>query len=70
VIRDRNLPLAKLIPFKADHVRDQELRLVAAGKMRLPRGRMDIKALLRIPTANVARGQAIQALLDEREEGL
>ena len=35
VIRDRNLPVAKLVPFSAEGADAQELRLVAAGKLRL-----------------------------------
>src|SRR5260370_1643295 len=34
VIRDRNLPVAKLVPFSAEGADDQELMLVAAGKLR------------------------------------
>ena len=37
VIRDRNLPVAKLVPFSAEAADDQELELVAAGKLRLRR---------------------------------
>ena len=37
VIRDRNLPVAKLVPFLAEGANDQKLALVAAGKLRLPR---------------------------------
>ena len=69
VIRDRNLPVAKLVPFSADGASDQELLLVGAGKMRLPKRPLDIGALLKIPTGKVASSAAIQALLDEREEG-
>jgi prevent-host-death family protein len=36
VIRDRNLPVAKLVPFSAEDANHQELVLVAAGKLRLP----------------------------------
>jgi prevent-host-death family protein len=36
VIRDRNLPVAKLIPFTAEGASEEELALVAAGAMRLP----------------------------------
>ncbi len=43
VIRDRNLPVAKLVPFSAEGADDQELVLVAAGKLRLPKVRLDIK---------------------------
>jgi prevent-host-death family protein len=70
VIRDRNLPVAKLVPFSADDSGDQELMLVAAGKMRLPKTRLDVKKLLKIPTGSVASREAIQAILDDREEGL
>lgn len=70
VIRDRNLPVAKLVPFNAENARDEELLLVAAGKMRLPRGRLNIRELLRIPVGRVDRSRAIQAVIDERREGL
>jgi prevent-host-death family protein len=71
VIRDRNLPVAKLVPFSAEGVDDQELVLVAAaGKLRLPKVRLDVKALLKIPTGSVAGNRAIQAVLADREEEL
>ena len=34
VIRDRNLPVAKLVPFPAEGADAEELKLVAAGKLR------------------------------------
>jgi len=70
VIRDRNLPVAKLVPFSSEDASDDELLLVAAGKMRVPKKPIDIAELLRIPTGTVDSSQAIQAILDEREEGL
>jgi antitoxin (DNA-binding transcriptional repressor) of toxin-antitoxin stability system len=70
VIRDRNLPVAKLVPLSAEDADDQELLLVAAGKMRLPKVRLDLKQLSKIPTGTVAGYKAIQALLADREEGL
>src|SRR5712692_5118322 len=70
VIRDRNLPVAKLIPFSAEGADDQELVLVAAGKLRLPKVRLDVKALLKIPTGSVEGNKAIQAVLADREEEL
>jgi prevent-host-death family protein len=68
VIRDRNLPVAKLVPFSAEGASDQELLLVAAGKLRLPKVRLDVKQLLKIPTGTVAGNNAIRALLADREE--
>ena len=70
VIRDRNLPVAKLVPFSAETADEQELTLVAAGKLRLPLEQLDIKALLKIPTGTVEGNKAIEALLADREEGL
>lgn len=66
VIRDRNLPVAKLVPFSAKNADDQELILVAAGKLRLPAGRLDIKKLLKIPTGRVTANRAIDAVLADR----
>ena len=69
VIRDRNLPVAKLVPFPAEEADSSELRLVAAGKLRLPAARLDIKALSKVPAGTVKRHKAIRALLADREEG-
>ena len=70
VIRDRNLPVAKLIPFSAEGADDQELLLVAAGKLRLPQTRLDVKELLKIRTGSVRGNKAIQAVSSDREEEL
>lgn len=70
VIRDRSHPVAKLVPFSAEGADDQELKLVAAGKLRLPKVRLDIRQLLKIPTGSVAGNKAIQALVADREEEL
>jgi antitoxin (DNA-binding transcriptional repressor) of toxin-antitoxin stability system len=68
VIRDRNLPVAKLVPFSAEGADEQELKLVAAGKLRLPKVRLDVKQLLKISTGRVAGNKAIQAVAADREE--
>jgi prevent-host-death family protein len=68
VIRDRNLPVAKLVPFTAEDADDQDLMLVAAGKLRLPKTRLNVKEFLKTPTAKVAGRKAVQALVAEREE--
>jgi antitoxin (DNA-binding transcriptional repressor) of toxin-antitoxin stability system len=70
VIRDRNLPVAKLVPFSGEGADEQELKLVAAGKLRLPKVRLDVKQLLRISTGRVAGNKAIQAIVADREEKL
>ena len=70
VIRDRNLPVAKLVPFSAGDAHHQELVLVAAGKLRLPRVRLNVKELLKIPTGSVKGNKAMRAVLADREEEL
>jgi antitoxin (DNA-binding transcriptional repressor) of toxin-antitoxin stability system len=70
VIRDRNLPVAKLVPFSAESADEQELALVATGKLRMPIEHLDIKALLKIPTGRVKGNKAVEALLADREESL
>jgi len=69
VIRERNLPVAKLVPFLAEDADDQDLVLVAAGKLRLPKARLKVNELLKIPTGKVTGHKAIQAVVAEREEG-
>ncbi len=68
VIRDRNLPVAKLVPFAADESSEGELLLVASGKMRLPKAPLKVADLLKIRTGRVAGNDGVEALLDEREE--
>ncbi len=66
VIRDRNLPVAKLVPFSAEGADDHEQVLVAAGKMRLSKVRLNVKEFLKIPTGSVAGNKVIQAVLTDR----
>jgi|HubBroStandDraft_1064217.scaffolds.fasta_scaffold954563_1 hypothetical protein len=55
--------MRKRIPYD-----EEDLALVAAGKMRLPTERLNVKELLKIPTATVRGNKAVQALLSDREE--
>ena len=68
VIRDRNLPVAKLIPFSAGDASDEELLLVAAGKMRLPKESADLEKLLKVPSGRTMGRGVTGALLEEREQ--
>jgi prevent-host-death family protein len=70
VIRDRNLPVAKLIPFSAGDASEEELMLVAAGKMRLPLMPLEHERLWKTRTGTVRSRGAIEALLKDREEEL
>jgi len=67
VIRDRSLPIAKLVPFSSDDAGEEELKLVAAGRMRLPKSKINLKRLFKISTARVKGNRAIDALLADRD---
>lgn len=70
IIRDRNLPVARLVPFAAAEASEEELLLVAAGKLRLPLKPVKLEELLEISTGSVGENRATQALLDDREASL
>ena len=70
IIRDRNLPVAKLVPFSADETNEEELLLVAAGKLRVPRTPVKLEDVLKIPTGSVGGTEATRELLNDREESL
>ena len=70
IIRDRNIQVAKLVPFESDEASQEELLMVAAGKMRMPKTSVKVDKLVKIPTGTVADSTGIQALLDDREDEL
>ena len=43
VIRDRNLPIAKIVPLRGEDMNAEELSLVASGQMTLPKQELDRK---------------------------
>lgn len=68
IIRDRNRPVAKLVPFVADDLDEHELALIAAGKMRPPQGKLDVEKFLKMPIPRVGGHKAIDAVTADREE--
>lgn len=70
IIRDRNRPVAKLVPFRAEGASEEKLKLVAEGKMRLGEKELDLKKFLRMPAGKVKGNKAVEALLADREESL
>lgn len=70
IIRDRNLPVAKLVPFSPEEGTEEDLLLVAAGKMRLPESPVDLEEALRIPNGRLIGRQGTKALLEDREQSL
>ena len=77
VVRDRNLPIAKLVPYKHVDCTAEELALVAAGKLKLPERELDLDAFFAIgaedpvsPAAYEAAKRAVTLDREEREEAV
>ncbi len=72
VIRDRNLPVAKLVPFEAGDATEHELRLIAEGKMtpaKRPWTPELVEEFLKMPIPTPRGKTGTEMLLEEREEG-
>lgn len=70
IVRDRDLPIARISPYPATEISENERQLVASGAMKLPeRGRTDWDKFWAMPSANLSEEAAIRAVLEEREEG-
>jgi prevent-host-death family protein len=68
VIKDRNLPVAKLVPFSTEDATEEELLLVSQGKMRLAEKPLDHKAFWKIPGADLPIEKIIEAVSKDRDE--
>ena len=72
LVRDRNIPIAKIVPFPADEIELDELSLVASGQMILPKKQFDENRFWRIGAhcrTNRKVEKAIRRALEaEREE--
>jgi prevent-host-death family protein len=70
IIRDRNTPVAQLVPIPPDdNLSDEERSLVADGIITMPKKPWDLAALDNLPWPKVEGNALTQALLDERNEG-
>ncbi|HEX5233769.1 MAG TPA: type II toxin-antitoxin system prevent-host-death family antitoxin [Silvibacterium sp.] len=73
LIHDRNLPIAKIVPYVPESIEEQERILIATGQM-TPRKSTEnreefLKRFWARPHPKVEGRKAIQAVLDERQEG-
>ena len=64
---DRDIPVAKEVSSSAEGATDEELLLVAAGKMRLPKEPAVLDKLLKLRPRHSKNRDVTRALLDERE---
>lgn len=66
VVKDRNRPVARILPIDKKRFSEEEMQLVAEGRMKLPEKEMDWEEFFSIPTGRVSREAAICALLESR----
>jgi len=71
LIRDRNTPVAQLIPLPPDDgLTEEERSLVADGILVVGRRPRDLASLDKLPWPKVDGNAGTQALLDDREESM
>jgi antitoxin (DNA-binding transcriptional repressor) of toxin-antitoxin stability system len=68
IVKDRNVPVDRIIPFPQHSISDKDARLVASGAMTLPQGEMDWDAFFQDSAgrANVSHDALVQAVIDAR----
>ena len=66
LVLDRDKPVARILPFDDSAISEEEARLVASGAMTLPKEQMDWDEFFSLPTGNVPREVAINALIESR----
>ena len=49
IVRDRDLPIARILPYSTVDLAEEERQLVASGAMKLPQAPMDWDKSSRIP---------------------
>ena len=68
VIRDRDKPIARILPFRQEEHdwKEKEARLVAEGILKMPVEEIDWDEFFSRPSANVPHDVAVQAVIDGR----
>jgi prevent-host-death family protein len=66
VVKDRNVPVARILPFRHAGLSDEEAQLVAEGRMKLPEKEIDWDEFFALPTGNVPREVALKAWREGR----
>jgi len=76
VVRDRNIPIARIVPLNGEDLEAEELSLVASGKMMLPKKPFNeerfwsIGARIKTPDLRAAIQKAVDGAREEPYAGL
>lgn len=66
MIRDRSVPVARILPFRHGSGWEQEQQLVASGALRMPEEEMDWNQFFLAPAGNVSQETAVGAAIESR----
>ncbi len=66
VIRDRSVPVARILAFRHGSGWEQEAQLVASGALKMPEQEMDWDQFFLSRAGNVSREIAVEAAIDSR----
>ena len=66
VVRDRSVPVARILPFRQDAEWEREAQLVASGALKMPEETVDWDGFFLAPAGNVSREIAVEAALESR----
>ena len=74
IVRDRNLPVARISPYGVGDLSEEERQLVAGGALKLPEEEPTNwdefwDEFWALPSANLSEEEAMRAVLEERAEG-
>ena len=74
LVRDRNEPVARIVPYVPESIEEQEKLLIARGILRPPKNPPKdrekwLKEFLARPRPKVSREAVMRAILEEKEEG-
>jgi antitoxin (DNA-binding transcriptional repressor) of toxin-antitoxin stability system len=68
IIRDRQIPIARILPIPVDDLTESERELVAAGILKLPEKPLDQKAFWAGRSGNLSREAIFQVVAEDRSE--
>jgi antitoxin (DNA-binding transcriptional repressor) of toxin-antitoxin stability system len=66
VIRDRTVPVARILPFRHGSGWEHEAQLVASGALKMPEEEMDWSQFFLAPSGNVSRETALEVAIASR----
>ncbi len=66
VVRDRSVPVARILPFRQGPGWDHEAQLVASGALKMPEEEIDWNEFFLSPAGNVTTKIAVEVAIESR----